>query len=66
MSLSVTRRLPDSFRTLISSAYGGRASESEQQALIDELLDRVAVHPDHLEVAISGAPRINVLLVKWD
>lgn len=38
------------------------ATESEQRALIDELLDRVAVHPDHLEVAISGAPRINVLL----
>ena len=38
------------------------ATETEKRALIDELVDRVAVHPDHLEVAISGAPRINVLL----
>jgi len=62
MSLSGTRRWPGSSRTSISSACGRRAAETEQRTLIDELVDAVAAHPDHLEVAISGAPRINVLL----
>src|ERR1700676_781593 len=38
------------------------ATETEKRDLIDELVDRVAVHPDHVEVSISGAARINVLL----
>ncbi len=36
------------------------ANEQEQRTLLDELLDNVAVHPDHLEVAIHGAPRLDV------
>lgn len=40
----------------------GAASEHERRVLIDELLDRIIVYPDHLEVVVHGAPRINVLL----
>ena len=38
------------------------ASDSEQRTLVDELVNALAVHPDHLGVAIAGAPRMNVLL----
>ncbi len=38
------------------------ATESEKRALVDELVDNIAVLPDHLEVSIAGAPTINVLL----
>ena len=30
--------------------------------LIDELLDRIIVYPDHLEVVVHGVPKMNVLL----
>ena len=30
--------------------------------LIDELLDRIIVYPDHLEVVVHGVPKVNVLL----
>ena len=38
------------------------ATEQQRQVLIDELLERVAIFPDHLEVTVHGAPRLNVLL----
>jgi hypothetical protein len=38
------------------------ATEQERRVLIDELLDRVEVHEDHLEVVVHGAPRLNVTL----
>lgn len=38
------------------------ATEQERRVLIEELVDHVAVFPDHLEVAVHGAPRLNVLL----
>jgi site-specific DNA recombinase len=38
------------------------ATEQERRVLIDELLDRVEVHEDHLEVVVRGAPRLNVTL----
>ena len=36
------------------------ANETERRTLLDELLDRVTVHPDRLVVAIHGAPALNV------
>jgi hypothetical protein len=30
--------------------------------LLDELLDGVEVHDDHLEVIVRGAPRLNITL----
>jgi len=38
------------------------ANESERRVLVDELVEEVAVFPDHLEVKVVGAPRINVTL----
>lgn len=38
------------------------ASQQERRVLIDELVDRVAVYPDHLEVTVHGVPTLNVLL----
>jgi site-specific DNA recombinase len=42
--------------------FWGEATEVERRALVDELVEMVVVHPDHLEVAIAGAPKVNVLL----
>ena len=38
------------------------SSEEERRVLLDELLDGVEVHDDHLEVIVRGAPRLNVTL----
>ena len=38
------------------------ASDPERRVLVDELLDRLVVFPDHLEVVVHGAPKLNVLL----
>jgi hypothetical protein len=38
------------------------ATEHERRILVQELVEEVAVLPDHLEVKIAGAPRLNVLL----
>jgi hypothetical protein len=37
------------------------ATESERRILIEELVENVTVHPNHLEVTVSGAPRLHVL-----
>jgi len=36
------------------------ATESERRILIEELVENVTVLPDHLEVTVSGAPRLHV------
>jgi len=38
------------------------ATDAERRVLIDELIDAVVVHPDHLVVAVHGAPPLNVTL----
>lgn len=38
------------------------ATDQERRVLVDELVDHVAVFPDHLEVVVHGVPRLNVLL----
>ena len=38
------------------------ATETERRVLVDELVEEVGVFPDHLEVKVAGAPRINVRL----
>jgi hypothetical protein len=38
------------------------ATEDERRVLLDELLDRVEVYGDHLEVIVRGAPRLNVTM----
>lgn len=38
------------------------ATDQERRVIVNELLDHVAVFPDHLEVAVHGVPNLNVLL----
>src|SRR5205823_14648834 len=38
------------------------ATERERRTLVDELVEAVFIFPDHLEVEVIGAPRLNVLL----
>ena len=40
------------------------ASDAEKRVLLGESLEAVYVFSDHLEVAVKGAPRINVLLAE--
>lgn len=40
------------------------ATEPERRVLVEELVEKVAVFPDHLEVTIAGAPRLNVGLAE--
>lgn len=40
------------------------ATEVERRVLIDELIEAVDVHDDHLEVTVKGAPRLNVTLAE--
>ena len=38
------------------------ATSKERRVLVEELLDVLAIFPDHLEVTVKGAPRLNVTL----
>ena len=38
------------------------ATAKERRVLVEELVDEVAMFEDHLEVTVSGAPRLNVRL----
>lgn len=38
------------------------ATRDEQRVLVHELLEELAIFPDHLEVALAGVPRLNVTL----
>ena len=60
----VSRRFEEVARVLenldIDRAWAA-ATESERRILIEELVENVTVLPDHLEVTVSGAPRLHVL-----
>ena len=43
-------------------ALWASATDAERRVLVEELLEEVAIFPDHLEVVVAGAPRLNVLL----
>ncbi len=38
------------------------ATEEERRVLVQELVQEVRVFPDHLEVTVEGAPKLNVTL----
>lgn len=38
------------------------ATFRERRVLVEELVEVVTIYPDHLEVKVAGAPRLNVLL----
>ena len=37
-------------------------ADVERRVIVEELLESVAMYPDHLEVTVSGVPRLNVTL----
>ena len=39
-----------------------RSSDQERRVLVEELLEAVAIFPDHLEVSVASVPRLNVTL----
>ena len=38
------------------------ATDLERRVIVEELLESVAMYPDHLEVTVSGVPQLNVAL----
>ncbi|HJQ90479.1 MAG TPA: recombinase family protein [Acidimicrobiia bacterium] len=40
----------------------GEANDKEKWVIASDLLDEISIHPDHLEVKVAGAPRLNVTL----
>lgn len=38
------------------------ATDLERRVIVEELLESVAMYPDHLEVTVSGVPRLNMTL----
>jgi len=46
------------------STLWDNATFVERRVLVEELVECVAIFPDHLEVKIAGAPRLNVLLAE--
>jgi len=38
------------------------AAEREKRVLVGELIEKITLFPDHLEVSIAGAPKMNVTL----
>lgn len=40
------------------------ATDEERRILVEELVEAVTVFPDHLEVKVAGAPRLNVSLAE--
>ena len=38
-----------------------KAEHDERRVLVEELIEKVTVFPDHLEVKVTGAPPLNVL-----
>ena len=38
------------------------ATDVERRVLVEELVESVAMYPDHLEVRVTGVPRLNVTL----
>lgn len=37
------------------------ATDAERRVLVEEMIESIAFFPDHLEIKVSGAPRLNVL-----
>ena len=60
----VSRRFEEAAQVLASldiDRAWAVATEPERRILIEELVKNVTVLPDHLEVPVSGAPRLHVL-----
>lgn len=61
--VEVTRRFDEVLgilRELNIDEIWAEATDQERRVLVEELLDVLAIFPDHLEVTVNGAPRLNV------
>ena len=61
----ITRRFDDVATILANldvDVIWEAATHAERRVLVEELLTEIALYPDHLEVEVFGAPRLNVLL----
>jgi hypothetical protein len=47
---------------VVTHAVWQEASQDERRVLVQELVHELALFPDHLEVVVAGAPRLNVTL----
>jgi site-specific DNA recombinase len=43
-------------------AIWAEATDEERRVLVEELVEAIAIFPDHLEVTVNGVPRLNVAL----
>ena len=55
-------RVAAMLRTIDTQAIWDAANERERRILINEIVDKVIVHADRLQVAIHGAPLLTVTL----
>ena len=49
-------------RVMDVERLSAEATDLERRVLVEELLESVATYPDHAEVTVSGARRLNVTL----
>lgn len=64
-----TSELPEQFDQVVEilneldwDTIWNAATDTERRTLLDEFVPTVNVHPDHLEVEVRGAPKLNVAL----
>jgi hypothetical protein len=57
------RALLDGLAAELRAAAWDEATDPERRVLVEELVEQVTVFPDHLEIKVAGAPRLNVSLV---
>ena len=57
---SATGRMFYNILGAFAQFYREQLAENERRVLVEELVESVAMYPDHLEVTVSGAPRLNV------
>jgi site-specific DNA recombinase len=55
-------RVAEILSNLDVEAIWKAANDKERRVLVEELVECVVVFPDHLEITVSGAPPLNVLL----
>lgn len=49
-------------RNLDVDRLWAEATDAERRVLIEEMVESIEMFPDHIEVKVAGAPRLNVLL----
>ena len=53
-------QVPAVLETVDVDAIWHEATDQEKRVLVEEMVEEVAMYPDHIEVAVAGAPPLNV------